>query len=86
MGFVDTILDIEGGDATIPFIEHVLFLDNLIKVGASIEINDLTKEEWDGLILLRKVRLDVETELMKQEQSRREAQRAVSDVSRRSKR
>jgi len=34
----------------------------LRRVGAVFQINDLTKEEWDGLLLLEGVRIEIERE------------------------
>lgn len=48
----------------IPWLEHLFYIDGLRKVGATFSINALTKEEWDGLLLIEGVRIEVERERM----------------------
>jgi len=77
VGVLDKISEIEGAEGVLPFTEHVIYLDNLIKVGASVQINDLTKEEWDGLILLRKAKNEVEVELIEREKEKQKLKQAA---------
>jgi len=36
----------------------------LRRVGAVFQINDLTREEWDGLLVIEGVRIEIERERM----------------------
>jgi len=58
--------DVEGSFVAIPWLQHIFYLDGLRRVGATFSINELTKEEWDGLLLIESVRIEVENERIKQ--------------------
>lgn len=78
VGAIDEIYDIEGGEGVIPFVEHIFYLENLSRVGATFNLNDLTKEEWDGLIILKRIQNEVETELMEREHEKQRMQQAMA--------
>lgn len=69
--------DIEGGFVAIPWLQHLFYLDGLKKVGARFNINDLTKEEWDGLLLIEGVRVEIEREQMKKAEDKARAKAAM---------
>jgi len=45
-------------------LQHLFYIDGLRRVGAVFQINDLTREEWDGLLVIEGVRIEVERERM----------------------
>jgi hypothetical protein len=49
----------------------------LRRVGAVFQINDLTREEWDGLLVLEGVRIEVERERMKKSEEKAKIQAAL---------
>lgn len=62
--------DIEGGFVVIPWLQHLFYLDGLRHVGATFSVNELTREEWDGLLLLESVRMEVERERFEREREK----------------
>jgi len=49
----------------------------LRRVGATFSINDLTKEEWDGLLVVESTRIEVERERMRKEQEKAKVRAAL---------
>lgn len=53
----------------------------LRKVGCTFQPNTLTKEEWDGLILLETTRAEIEMERMEKAKRERQLRAAQSQTS-----
>lgn len=51
---------------------HLFYLEGLKNVGAHFLINDLTKEEWDGLMLIATAKEDVRKEREEKEKERQQ--------------
>jgi hypothetical protein len=79
------VFSIEGANAVLPWLFHLIYLYGLTKVGATFLINDLTKEEWDGLLMLDSVKNEIEHEKYEAERLKQKAEAAVAS-SRRGKR
>jgi len=62
-----SLSQIEGVQAALPWLSHLFYLDSLRRVGAVFHLNDLSREEWDGLILLENVRAELEQEMYDKE-------------------
>ena len=69
--------DIEGSFVVIPWLQHLFYIDGLRKVGAVYLINDLTKEEWDGLLLIEGIRIEVENERVRKMEEKAKSQAAL---------
>lgn len=61
--------EIEGSWFVLPYLSHLFYLDGLRKVGATFKLNDLSKDEWDGLMLLERVRSEIEEEMVEKARS-----------------
>lgn len=69
--------DIEGSFVVIPWLQHLFYLDGLRRVGATFSINELKKEEWDGLLLIESVRAEVERERTRKAEEKAKIQAAL---------
>lgn len=69
--------DIEGSFVAIPWLQHLFYIDGLRRVGATFSINELTREEWDGLLLIEGVRADVERERTRKAEEKAKVQAAL---------
>lgn len=54
--------DIEESAFVLPWLSHLFYLDGLHRVGATFSLCDLSKSEWDGLLLLEKVRAKISSD------------------------
>jgi len=54
--------EIEGSFAVVPWLSHLFYLDGLRRVGAVFNIDELSRQEWNGLILIEAVRTEVDQE------------------------
>ncbi len=63
-----TLDSIEGSDVVLPWIGHLLYLYGLRQVGAQFHIDDLSREEWDGLLMLESVKAELEDERAKKDE------------------
>ena len=61
-----------------PLVQHVMWLDQMKKVGATFRLNDLTKREWDCLIVLESAKSEVEQEHMQREKEKSENKSRMS--------
>jgi len=57
----------------LPWITHLFYLYSLLKLGVSFRIDDLTKKEWDGLLMLESVKAEVEHEQYEAERLKHKA-------------
>jgi len=62
----------------LPWINHLLYVDGLKMVGCQFVIDDLTKDEWDGLLLLQIVRNEIELEQADKEKRKQQLQAATN--------
>jgi len=77
-----TSLDkIEGHRAALPWLGHLLYLDALRRVGANFMLDDLTKSEWDGLILIEDVRSEIEQEQYRKQEQKTKLAKALAKQS-----
>jgi hypothetical protein len=53
---------IEGYAAVVPWVSHLLYIYSLVQVGVSFGIDDLNREEWNGLLMLESVKGELEQE------------------------
>jgi len=58
-------------------LQHLFYLDGLRRVGATYHINELTKEEWDGLLVIEGVRVEVERERVEKEREKAKIRAAL---------
>jgi hypothetical protein len=58
-------------------LEHLFYLDGLRRVGAVFQVNDLNREEWDGLLLIESTRIEVERERIKKAEEKAKIQAAL---------
>jgi hypothetical protein len=72
------VYSIEGAEAVLPWLFHLMYLYGLTKVGATFLIDDLTKEEWDGLLMLESVRAEIEHEKYEAERLKQKAESAMA--------
>jgi len=56
---------IEGSTVVLPWVSHLLYLYGLRQIGAQFHIDDLSKEEWDGLLMLESVKVELGDEQQK---------------------
>lgn len=61
----------------IPWLQHLFYIDGLRRVGATFSINELTREEWDGLLLIEGVRAEVERERTRKAEEKAKIQAAL---------
>jgi len=66
----------------LPWLSHILYIYGLKEVGAVFNINDLTKEEWDSIMLIEGVKSEIERERYEKEDLKRKVD-AASTKSRR---
>jgi len=52
-------------------------LDGLSQAGCHYRLNDLVREEWEGLLLLQIVRSEIEQEMMDKEKKRQQLSAAT---------
>jgi len=71
------LYELEGVEGIIPWLSHLFYLEGLKNVGAHFMINDLTKEEWDGLMIIASAKEDIRKEKEKKEEERRNLQRVM---------
>lgn len=62
--FKHKLNDIPGSEVVVPWINHLVYLDGLVQCGCKFTVDDLTKAEWDGLLLIHIVRREIEKEQM----------------------
>ena len=62
----------------LPWIHHLIYLDGLKQVGCTYQLDDLTKTEWDGLLLIQQVRNEIEMEQFEKEKRKRQLQAATN--------
>lgn len=77
------LFGIENINAILPWITHLFYLYSLLKLGVSFRINDLTKKEWDGLLMLESVKAEVEQEQYDAERLKQKAADAIAKSKRR---
>jgi hypothetical protein len=70
--------DIEGAFAVYPWIAHLLWLFNLVEVGATFHLDDLSYLEWEGLLILKAAQAEVEKERYEKERVRHQNQEALA--------
>jgi len=51
----------------LPWLSHLLYLSGLRRAGATFLLDDLAKEEWDGLLMLDAVQQELESEMLERE-------------------
>lgn len=78
--FKQRIKDIPGSMEVIPWINHLIWLDGLKHVGCNFLLNDLTYEEWEGLLLLQTVRNEIEVEMMEKDKRKQQLQAATTET------
>lgn len=66
-----------------PWVGHVLYLYGLKNIGATFHINDLTKNEWDGILLIEGAKSEIERERMEKEELKRKIDAASTKKSHR---
>ena len=69
--------DIEGSSIVLPWLGHVLYIYGLKQAGAVFHINDLTKSEWDGILLIESVKNEIERERIEKEELKRKLDAAA---------
>jgi len=72
------LYSIEGVNAVLPWLFHLMYLYGLTKVGATFLIDDLTRGEWDGLLMLESVKNEVEHEKYEAERLKQKATSAIA--------
>jgi hypothetical protein len=77
VGPIEKFTEIEGYESVLPFVNQILYLYGLKNVGATFLIDDLSREEWDGLMLLQQVKNEVEAERYERERHKSEAKDAL---------
>lgn len=79
--FKQKVREIPGGEFVQTWVSHLFWLDILRKVGCVFQPNALTKEEWDGLILLETTRAEIELERIEKAKRDRQLRAAQSQTS-----
>lgn len=76
------LFELENVEALIPWLNHLFYLYSLVKIGASFHVDDLTRSEWDGLLMLESVKAEIEHEKYDQERLKQKAAAAVAQTRR----
>ena len=69
---------VEDVGVILPWLSHLFYLYGLVKVGAHFLIDDLTRKEWDGLLMLESIRNEVEQERYEAERIKEKAEAAIA--------
>lgn len=69
--------DIPGSEAVVPWVNHLVYLDGLQQAGCTFGIDDLSKDEWDGLLLIQVTRAEIEWEKYEKEKRKQQLEAAT---------
>lgn len=69
--------EIPGSEAVVPWVNHLMYLDGLRQVGCNFQLDDLSKDEWDGLLLLQNTRNEIEWERYEKERRKQQLEAAT---------
>lgn len=65
-----------------PWVRHIFWLYGLKNAGATFHFNELSKREWDGMMLIETVRAELEREQMEKSRLKSITQQAQANVKR----
>lgn len=63
--------DVEYAQVVMPWVGHLLYLYGMKQIGVAFRVNDLTKDEWDGLIMIEGLKNEIEKERLEKDELKR---------------
>lgn len=68
--------EIEGSEAVMSWLRHIFWLYSLRQAGATFLLNELSLQEWEGLITLEGVRAEIEREQYEKQEMKKKVRAA----------